>query len=142
MRSTASTLSILKRQRDLLVEDLEDAVESKRQRLHQPSDDGLLERAYRDTIIPRVMNASAKQRAKPFDQSRFKKEVNQYYGITEHCQHNMSWCQALGLMKPKAHVKAAHLVPKSLTADEVAHLFGVGEVVLSDPRNGKYIPTT
>ncbi|KAJ5578387.1 uncharacterized protein N7459_007351 [Penicillium hispanicum] len=142
MRSTVSTLSILKRQRILLVEDLEDAVESKRQRLRRPSDDGLLERAYRDTIIPRVMNASAKQRAKPFDQSRFRKEVNQYYGIKEHCEHNTSWCQVLGLMIPKSNVKAAHLVPKSFTADEVAHLFGVGEVVLSDPRNALSLYST
>ncbi|KAJ5172130.1 hypothetical protein N7492_004723 [Penicillium capsulatum] len=135
MRSTASTLSILKRQRSFLVEDLEDAVASKRQRLRQPSDDGLLERAYRDTIIPRVMNASAKQRAKPFDQRRFKKEVNRYYGLKEHCAKHMSWCQVLGLKIPKPNVKAAHIVPKSLIANEVAHIFGAGEVVLSDPRN-------
>jgi hypothetical protein len=34
-------------------------------------------------------------------------------------------------------VKAAHLVLKSLLGDELSYLFGVGEVILSNPRNGK-----
>lgn len=84
-----------------------------------------------------MKSATAKQRAKPFDQARFKVQVNRYYGLTEHCQKDMSWCQVLGLKIAKSNVKAAHLVPKSLSAEKVAHLFGVGEVVLSDPRNGK-----
>lgn len=50
----------------------------RRQRLRQLSDDGLLERAYRDTIVPRVMRACAKKRAKSFDQGRFKSDVNRY----------------------------------------------------------------
>lgn len=68
MRSAASTLSVLKRQRDSLAENLEDALALKQQRMRQPSDDGLVETACRDTIIPCVMGACAKQRAKPFDQ--------------------------------------------------------------------------
>lgn len=140
MRSTTSTLSALKRQRNLLVEDLEDALALKRQRFRQPSDEGLLETAYADTIIPRVMNASAKQRGTPFAQGQFKTEVNRYYGMKEKCKKGTSWCHVLGIELPKESVKAAHLVPKSPTDEEVAHLFGVGEVVLSDPRNGKRIP--
>lgn len=34
-------------------------------------------------------------------------------------------------------IKAAHIVPKSLNGDEIAHLFGVEELVPEDPRNGK-----
>lgn len=37
---------------------------------------------------------------------------------------------------PSQDVKAAHIVPKSLTSQELAYLYGVEEVVLNDPRNG------
>lgn len=37
---------------------------------------------------------------------------------------------------PKEAVKAAHLVPKLITGDELAFLFGVKELVLKDARNG------
>ena len=34
-------------------------------------------------------------------------------------------------------MKAAHLVPKSLQSDELAYLFGAGNMDLSDPKNGR-----
>lgn len=70
-RATSQTLDVLKRQRTLIEEDLE--VEVKRRRITGPSDDGLVERAYVDTIIPRVMGAAAKIREHAFDQKKFKK---------------------------------------------------------------------
>jgi hypothetical protein len=80
-RATSQTLDVLKRQRTLIEEDLQEEVDSKRKRTIGPLDNGLITRAYVDTILPRVMGA-AKTRKRPFDQSKFKKEVNKYYGLT------------------------------------------------------------
>ncbi|KUM56717.1 hypothetical protein ACN42_g10485 [Penicillium freii] len=132
-RETSQTLDVLKRQRTLIEEDLE--VEVKRRRITGPSDDGLVERAYVDTIIPRVMGAAAKIRKHAFDQKKFKKEVNRYYGLTTECVGETSFCHVLGFFLPAPSVKAAHLVPKSLSQAEVSHIFGVQDGVLSDPRN-------
>ncbi|OJJ50661.1 hypothetical protein ASPZODRAFT_162606 [Penicilliopsis zonata CBS 506.65] len=133
-RTASSNLKVLKRQRQLLLEDLEEQVEVKKHRSHEPGQD-FFERAYAETIVPRVMAARAKQKHQPFDQSAFKKSVYSYYGIEELEDHS-AWCHVLGGWYPCRSVKAAHLVPKSLTKEEVSHLFGAGEVVLSDPRNG------
>ncbi|KAJ5920094.1 hypothetical protein N7516_010952 [Penicillium verrucosum] len=132
-RATSQTLDVVKRQRTLIEEDLE--VEVKRRRITGPSDDGLVERAYVDTIIPRVMGAAAKIRKHAFDQKKFKKEVNRYYGLTTECVGETSFCHVLGFFLPAPSVKAAHLVPKSLSQAEVSHIFGVQDGVLSDPRN-------
>ncbi|KAJ5939216.1 hypothetical protein N7466_002350, partial [Penicillium verhagenii] len=131
-RMTSKTLDVLKRQRRLIEADLE--MEVKRQRITGPPDDGILQRAYRDTIIPRVMGAAAKTRKRPFDQRAFKKQVNEYYGLKEACMGTESWCHVLGFFVN--NVKAAHIVPKSLSQEELYHIFGVEDGVLSDPRNG------
>lgn len=129
-RAAAGTLQVMKRDRQLLVEDFEEEVEVKRQRSRDPDRD-FMERAYVNTIVPRVMALRAKQKAQRFDQSAFKRAVFSYYGMDP---RGNGWCHILGI-KHQA-VKAAHLVPKSLTKDEVSHLFGDGEAILSDPRNG------
>jgi hypothetical protein len=50
------------RSKVLIIEDLDEAVESsKRSCSIGPNDQGLLERAYTGSIIPRVIGASAKQ---------------------------------------------------------------------------------
>ncbi|KAJ5567513.1 hypothetical protein N7535_006819 [Penicillium sp. DV-2018c] len=134
-RATSQTIDILKRQRRSIEEDLE--VEVKRRRTTGPSDGGLVERAYVDTIIPRVMGAAAKVRKHAYDQKTFKKEVNRYYGLTTECARGTSFCHVLGFFLPAPSVKAAHLVPKSLSHAEVSHIFGVQDGVPSDPRNGK-----
>jgi hypothetical protein len=134
-RATSQTLDVVKRQRTLIEEDLE--VEVKRRRIAGPLDDGLVERAYVDTIIPRVMGAAAKIRKSPFDQKKFKKDVNQYYGLMTESGKETSFCHVLGFFLPASTVKAAHVVPKSLSQAEVSHIFGVQDGVLSDPRNGK-----
>ncbi|KAJ5936761.1 hypothetical protein N7466_003211 [Penicillium verhagenii] len=108
----------------------------KRQRVTGPSDDGLLRRAYADTIIPRVMGAAAKTKKRPFDQKAFKKDVKQYYGLPTHPKDH-SFCHVLCFAVPASFVKAAHLVPKSLSEPEVSHIFGVQDGVLTDPRNGR-----
>ena len=134
-RATWQTLDVIKRQRTLIEEELE--VEVKRRRITGPLDNGLFERAYVDTIIPRVMDAAAKIRKHAFDQRKFKKEVNRYYGLTTECVGETSFCHVLGFFLPAPSVKAARLVPKTLSQAEVSHIFGVQDGVLSDPRNGK-----
>ena len=135
-RSVNKNLRVLKRQRKIIEEDIEDEVEHhKRERGEdQEPDVSFLERAYTNTIVPRVMGASAKQRkSSKFDQKAFRTDVMEYYGA----QHgDATYCHLTGWHYSKA-VKAAHLVPKSLNGDEVPYIFGVGELVLSDPRNGK-----
>lgn len=134
-RATSQTLDVLKRQRTLIEEDLE--VEVKRRRVTEPPDHGLVERAYVDTIIPRVMGAAAKTEKHPFDQQKFKKKVNGYYNVPTDSVERTSYCHVLGFYLPAPSVKAAHLVPKSLSQEEVCHIFGVQDGVLTDPSNGK-----
>jgi hypothetical protein len=98
---------------------------------------GLLERAYASTIVPRVMGASAKQKKSSFNQSEFRKRVIDFYKAAMDMEdHKMAYCHLAGWC-PSEQVKAAHLVPKSLSGEEIAHLFGSDEVVITDPRNGK-----
>lgn len=137
-RATSQTLDVLKRQRTLIEEDLE--VEVKRRRVTEPSDHGLVERAYVDTIIPRVMGAAAKTEKHPFDQKKFKKKVNRYYNVPTDSVERTSYCHVLGFYLPASSVKAAPLVPKSLSQEEVCHIFGVQDGVLTDPSNGKKYP--
>ena len=141
-KRTVSTINVLKRQKKVLAEDLEEQIALKKQRVQDPPDEALLERAYRDTIIPRVMSASAKRPASAFDQSAFKVAVRRYYGIDTQCSKRMSYCHVLGEILPATLVKVAHLVPKSLTQDEVSHLFGGEHAVATDPRNGRCLPFT
>ncbi|KAJ5504113.1 hypothetical protein N7463_006987 [Penicillium fimorum] len=135
-RSSSSTIQVLKAQCPLIIEDIDEEVSAKRQRIEGPVDQSLLEHAYRDALISRVLGANAKQKGPKFDQSAFKKEVYAYYGVNEHCQPSFGWCHVLGTILPQKNIKAAHLVPKSMTSKEVSHLFGVSDGVLGDPRNG------
>ncbi|CAI7615909.1 unnamed protein product [Penicillium crustosum] len=132
-RAISQTLDVLKRQRTLIEEDLE--VEVKRRRVTGPSDNGLVERAYVDTIIPRVMDTAARTQKHPFNQKNFKKKVKEYYNVPTDFAEKTSYCHVLGFYLPGPSVKAAHLVPKSLSQEEVSHILGVQDGVLSDPSN-------
>ncbi|KAJ5901536.1 hypothetical protein N7495_002064 [Penicillium taxi] len=133
LRSRSSTLNVLKRQRKVLTEEFDDAVAEKRQRIDGPLDEGLLERAYRDMILQRVMSATGKQPVQKFSQSDFKKKVNEYYNVSD---GEMTHCHVLGRWINKVHVKVAHLIPKSMSPNELAHIFGDCDVVTSIPQNG------
>jgi hypothetical protein len=74
-------LQVLKRQRTAITDEFTE-VAARHQGPTEPSDEGLLERAYIDTILSRVMNASAKQSAVFIDKKGFEAPVNNYYGIT------------------------------------------------------------
>jgi hypothetical protein len=103
---------------------------SKKNRFHEP-DLSFFERAYTDSIVPRVMGASAKQRKNHFRQDKFKSDLLKYYGAVKGIgSGKAAWCHLTGWWDSK-FVKAAHLVPKSLSGDELSYLFGVGEVILS-----------
>ncbi|KAJ5113262.1 hypothetical protein N7456_001796 [Penicillium angulare] len=54
---------------------------------------------------------------------------------TSYIDSNQGYCHLTGFWD-KGLVKAAHLVAKSLSTDEISDLFGVEQIVLSDPRNG------
>ncbi|KAI9369358.1 hypothetical protein BJX61DRAFT_536488 [Aspergillus egyptiacus] len=142
-RDTSQNLTILKRQQRLIEDDLEEELQVKKKRTAEQPDDGLLERAYASTMVARVMAASAKQKkAKAFDQTQFRKDVVQYYNARDPDGETSTWCHVLGMFLPSAEVKAAHLVPKSLSGDEISFLFGAGEAVLSDCRNGITLAAT
>jgi hypothetical protein len=136
-RSVQADLKVLKRQRGVIQEDLEEEVDSsKRYRTEGNEPDiGFLERAYTDTIVPRVMGASAKQKKSNSHHSQFREDVLKYYdAVDQQGGNRTAYCHLTGWWNAEM-VKVAHLVPKSLSGEEVSYLFGVGEIVLSDPRN-------
>ncbi|KAL4788728.1 hypothetical protein BJX76DRAFT_3880 [Aspergillus varians] len=136
-RKTTKTLTVHKRHERTLEDDLDEQTATKRQRTAgEEPDPDFLHRAYASTMVSRVMAASAKQRVTKFDQSKFKREVIKYYTPEENIRTEHVWCHILGKWVYHKGVKAAHIVPKSLSGDELAHLFGVGEILLEDPRNG------
>jgi hypothetical protein len=138
-RSSSSNIQVMKARRPLIIEDIDEEISAKRQRIEGPVDQSLLEHVYRDAMITRVLGASAKQKALKFDQSSFRKRVYKHYGVNEHCHSGFGWCHVLGTVLPKESIKAAHLIPKSMSSKELSHLFGVSDEVLSDPRNGNNV---
>ncbi|CAG8296522.1 unnamed protein product [Penicillium nalgiovense] len=122
-RASSQTILVAKRQRRLIIEDVDENVDTKHKPIEGPVDQGLLERAYRDVMIPCVLSASAKQKSTKFNQSEFKENVHNYYGVNERCAPGYSWCHVFHQVLPEKYVKAAYLVPKSMTAKEISHLF-------------------
>ncbi|KAI9371257.1 hypothetical protein BJX61DRAFT_512154 [Aspergillus egyptiacus] len=132
-RKTSERLRVHKRQERFLDDDLHEVVEAKRHRSGEP-DESFLERAYTSTMVSRVMTVSAKQGPQRFNTSEFRKKVEAYYWAPGQVPEEFSWCHVLGFL-PREQIKVAHLVPKSLSGEELAHLFGVGEMPAYDPRN-------
>ncbi|KAL8661886.1 MAG: hypothetical protein Q9202_005168 [Teloschistes flavicans] len=120
---------VLKRQRKFVQEDLDDMRPSLQ----------TVEDAYASVIVNKVMTATAKQKKRQFDQSAFQKAVLEYYDASRSPvsagQPREAFCLLTGWRNSK-EVKAAHIVPKSLKSDELSYLFGVGDAMLKDPRNG------
>lgn len=106
----------------------------------QEPDIGFYERAYANTLLHRVMGASSKQGKCGFsrnEQAEFRQSVLECYGaLKQYPGEDKAWCHVTGYWWPKELVKAAHLVPKLLTGNELAFLFGVKELILHDPKNG------
>lgn len=126
-----SEIIVLKRQKKLIMDDLEEIVPSHAR----------LEDAYANIIMNKVMTATAKQKKKNYNQSAFKKGVIAFYGAEQDSENDGDidslWCHLTG-WQALADVKAAHIVPKSLESNELSYLFGAGEVSLSDANNGMF----
>jgi chromosome segregation ATPase len=123
-------LVTLKRQKKIIQEDIDDIL---------PQHDTIKE-AYSSLIVNKVMSAS-RHSERNFDQKAFRNKVCEYYKAIQTIDgpktRTRKWCHVLGRWLEGSTVKAAHLVPKSLMSEELSYLFGVGEALLSDPRNGK-----
>lgn len=123
-------LGLLRKHRKILTEDMEEEVENagKKSRKDEPAID-FYERAYAETILPRVIGASAKQRKQSFKPSIFKQNVLEAYNaFSSECGLKTAWCHLSREWIDSDDVKAAHLMPKSLSRREVGYLFGVEEV--------------
>lgn len=90
--------------------------------------------------IPSQLSNSERNR-KNHAQQDFRKGVEDYYHVAKEIQEQTKvvrevyCCVSKGWYEPSS-MKAAHIVPKILQSDELSYLFGVGEMNLSDPRNG------
>jgi hypothetical protein len=105
----------------------------------QPVPREVIKQAFANSIVERVMTASSRQKKSKFDQASFRRSVEEFYGAVKYGEKGEKLavhCAVTGWQEPSL-VKAAHIVPKSLKSDELAYLFGVGEIMLKDPRNGK-----
>lgn len=119
---------LLKKQSRLIRDDLDEEVEHKKARQTEPGVE-FYERAYLDSIIPRIMGATNKQQKSSFNTARFRNAVlNAYNAVKEESTLKYAWCHLAGLWEVAENVKAAHLVPKSLSRRELAYLFGADEV--------------
>ena len=77
------------------------------------------------------MSASAKQKRHNFNQGAFRKGVFEFYSTTRDVDGTkFEYCHLCGWLPEKM------VNPKSLVGDELSYLFGEGEVVLMNPRNG------
>jgi hypothetical protein len=137
-------LQVLKNQRRILEDDIEDEYKAENKRLkamkegNEP-DIALIERAYSSVMVSKVMSASAKQKKKRFDQSKFRRDVLSYYHASRDMDGSrQAYCHLTG-WQDRENIKAAHLVPKSLHGDELSFLFGARNLVLSDCKNDKEI---
>lgn len=150
-RKTSQMLQVLARQRSLIEEGFEEAVERMRQRTLGPLDDNIFETVYEDTIVPCVIRAAAKVGKSRSDTRSFKKAVHQWYNVTkeslalvfgmEGLTEPYSICHVIGAGVDYPSSKPAYLVPKSLSPNEVSHIFGIAEdVISSDPQNGMEHP--
>lgn len=131
-------LRVLKHSKRVIEQDIEEEVmenEEKRARKNEPGID-FLERAYANSLVLRAMGCNTKKGKDGFNkhyQARFRVDVLRYYNAI---LSNSAWCVVSGRWYEKVNVKAARLVPKSLSPDELAFLFGANETVASNPRNG------
>jgi hypothetical protein len=118
----------LSKHRRFLEANISEEVDSKKLRFDEPGID-FYERAYANSIVPRVMGASAKQTKSNFDTKRFRDDLLKAYNAFDPGSGvPKAWCHISHVWYPKSQVKAAHLVPKSLTDPEIGYLFGVEQV--------------
>jgi hypothetical protein len=127
LREREDELLVIKRQRKTLIDDVNEALD----------DCDLVEAAYANIIVNKVMLAG-RQNKRGFNRKKFSEKVDNYYKAAkiEHGER-YRWCHILAQWIPHKDVRAAHIVPKSLESEELNYFFGVGDVILSAPQNGK-----
>lgn len=102
---------------------------------HDPALETLQE-AYSDVLLYRTMACTAKQKKSPFRQTDFHTAVLERYAARDPKVPAL-WCHLLGEWLEPKQVKAAHLVPKAFSPEELKPLFGCDEgEAFKDPRNG------
>ena len=132
---TQNQVVILKKERRTIPEDLD----------MEKTRNSIIEDAYESLLVQKIEAASAKQeRKKAFNQSKFRDCVMKYYESTKvEDDQKLAFCHLTGWWpddSPKTkQVKAAHLVAKSLSGDDLSYLFGVNDALLYDARNSKSI---
>jgi hypothetical protein len=139
---TKTEFALLVRQKKILTEDLKEVHPS-----YTEFDD-----AYASLIMEKVEAARANTTHKQnsFNQSAFRDRVLQYYFAEKgEGDNRQDYCVVTGwhvrtyspkLKKLVTQTKAAHIVPKSLQGQDLNYLFGVGETLLSEARNGMLCP--
>ncbi|KKZ65813.1 hypothetical protein EMCG_01198 [[Emmonsia] crescens] len=103
------------------------------QQLHA---DSLLERTYAAALYSKSMSDEITGRHVGLRLAKFRRDVLAYHTASRlqggECQmycHVTGWWEA-------GSVKVMHLVPKGMRGDELAYLFGDGEVAVADRKNG------
>lgn len=95
-KSLSQALKVLKRKKRLIEDDLTEELQVQKHRTTKP-DDGHLERAYASTMVARVVTVlSNQEKARSFNQSRFRKEVVEYYNANDPEGGDFVWCHVLG----------------------------------------------
>lgn len=129
-------LEALKLSQRGLAADMRETITNSRARFEDDPVWTTLEKAYREVVVQRTMACTAKPKKSSFNQSAFRTAVLERYGAYNPTDETV-WCHLLGWF-PSKEVKAAHLVPKSFTSEELKPLFGSDEgAAFKDPRNGK-----
>jgi hypothetical protein len=130
---------ILVRHKKMLKEDLEEMTPN-----FSDFDD-----AYASLLCQKVEAARSKAPPGPsFNQSKFRTTVMSFYGAERDAPDGgkQGYCVVTGwhnhVMRKgtlRPQTKASHIVPKSLRGPDLSYLFGVGETLLQDPRNGMFV---
>lgn len=124
---TAEALAI-SQHKNIIIEDMSDNLE------YSPYPN--VDDAYSITIKQVTDSATGKQEKSKFDRSEFKRRVVEFYGVSRKVVGGKEiFCHLLG-WSTYGEVRAARLVPKSLSDDSLVHLFGRELEPRTDPRNG------
>ncbi|KAJ9208722.1 hypothetical protein C8Q69DRAFT_460581 [Paecilomyces variotii] len=126
---------VLKRQRKILEEDIDDEISANIGASHGELDK-IMEIAYSSLVTDKVMAASNLSTQGPkHNQSKYRQAVIKYLSAKPH--EGLVWCHILGRHIPSRLTIAAHIVPKSLESEQLSYLFGASDLRVSmDRRNG------
>lgn len=128
---------VLKRQRKILEEDIDDEISANIGASHGELDK-IMEIAYSSLVTDKVMAASNLSTQGPkHNQSKYRQAVIKYLSAKPH--EGLVWCHILGRHIPSRLTIAAHIVPKSLESEQLSYLFGASDLRVSmDRRNGEH----